>query len=186
MLDRIGGEVARATTVVRYARGSQFAPHEHARGEEFLVLEGVFADEHGFYPRGCYVRNPPGSRHSPFTREGCRILVKLRQFAPTDLTPVRIESGDPHAWIEQSTSGRQLLHEFGEERVELLRLRKGDEEVCKAPRGGLERYLVQGSIVLDGRPVSAEFWLRLPPGTSIRMTAVTDCQFWQKSGHLPA
>ena len=38
MLDRIGDEVARATSIVRYAPGSSFARHEHAKGEEFLVL----------------------------------------------------------------------------------------------------------------------------------------------------
>ena len=38
MLDRIGDEVARATTIVRYAPGSQFSPHTHNGGEEFLVL----------------------------------------------------------------------------------------------------------------------------------------------------
>ena len=49
MLDRIGDEVARATTIVRYAPGSQLSPHTHGGGEEFLVLEGVFQDEHGDY-----------------------------------------------------------------------------------------------------------------------------------------
>ena len=42
MLDRIGEEVARATTVVRYAPGSKFTAHTHNGGEEFIVLEGVF------------------------------------------------------------------------------------------------------------------------------------------------
>ena len=45
MLDRIGEEVARATSIVRYAPGSHFSPHTHGGGEEFLVLEGVFTDE---------------------------------------------------------------------------------------------------------------------------------------------
>jgi anti-sigma factor ChrR (cupin superfamily) len=58
MLDRVGDEVARATTIVRYAPNSQFSPHTHGGGEEFLVLEGVFQDEHGDYPVGTYVRNP--------------------------------------------------------------------------------------------------------------------------------
>ncbi|CAN0603194.1 unnamed protein product, partial [Ectocarpus sp. 12 AP-2014] len=47
MLDRIGDEVARATTIVRYAPGSQFSQHTHTGGEEFIVLDGVFSDEHG-------------------------------------------------------------------------------------------------------------------------------------------
>ncbi len=80
MLDRIGDEVARATSIVRYAPGSSFARHEHAEGEEFLVLDGIFSDEHANYGVGTYVRNPPGSGHSPYSENGCRILVKLRQF----------------------------------------------------------------------------------------------------------
>ena len=47
MLDRVGGEVARATSLVRYAAGSRFDSHTHHGGEEFLVLEGVFQDQHG-------------------------------------------------------------------------------------------------------------------------------------------
>ena len=38
MLDRIGDEVARATSIVRYAAGSHFSAHQHPGGEEFLVI----------------------------------------------------------------------------------------------------------------------------------------------------
>src|SRR5579859_6313352 len=82
MLERDGGEVARATSLVRYAAGSRFERHEHGGGEEFLVLDGIFSDEYGDYPPGTYVRNPPGSHHAPFSRTGCTLFVKLRQFAP--------------------------------------------------------------------------------------------------------
>ena len=84
MLDRIGGEVARATSLVRYAAASSFPAHEHTLGEEFLVLDGVFSDEHGDYPAGTYVRNPPLSRHTPHTAPGCVIFVKLRQMPPSE------------------------------------------------------------------------------------------------------
>jgi anti-sigma factor ChrR (cupin superfamily) len=84
MLDRIGDEVARATSIVRYAPGSQFSPHVHGGGEEFLVLEGVFQDEHGDFPAGSYVRNPPGSRHTPGSMLGCTMFVKLWQFDLAD------------------------------------------------------------------------------------------------------
>lgn len=78
------GEVARATSIVRYSPGSRFSPHEHGGGEEFLVLEGVFSDEHGDDGPGTYVRNPVGSAHAPFSAAGCTILVKLRQMDPAD------------------------------------------------------------------------------------------------------
>ena len=83
MLDRVGDEVARATSIVRYAAHSRFAPHTHTGGEEFLVLNGVFQDEQGDYPAGAYVRNPPTSSHTPRSEAGCTIFVKLWQFDRT-------------------------------------------------------------------------------------------------------
>ena len=96
MLDRIGDEVARATSIVRYAPGSHFSPHVHDGGEEFLVLDGVFQDEHGDYPVGSYVRNPPTSRHTPGSAAGCTIFVKLWQFDLADRTEVRMATADRH------------------------------------------------------------------------------------------
>src|SRR5215831_18878756 len=92
MLDRIGDEVARATSIVRYAPHSRFAPHTHSGGEEFLVLDGVFQDEHGDYPTGTYVRNPPTSSHTPGSETGCTIFVKLWQFDPGDRTHLRVDT----------------------------------------------------------------------------------------------
>src|SRR5215469_13150683 len=92
MLDRTGDEVARATSIVRYAPASRFAAHTHDGGEEFLVLEGVFQDEHGDYPAGSYVRNPPTSRHTPGSAPGCMLFVKLWQFDLEDRKPVRLTS----------------------------------------------------------------------------------------------
>lgn len=99
MLDRIGGEVARATTIVRYAPDSKFSAHTHTGGEEFIVLDGVFQDEHGDFPVGTYVRNPPTTSHTPGSEEGCTIFVKLWQFDMADRTQFRkdmeAELGDP-------------------------------------------------------------------------------------------
>jgi anti-sigma factor ChrR (cupin superfamily) len=70
MLDRRGGEVARATSIVRYAPGSRFERHSHGGGEEILVLEGTFSDALGHYPAGTYLRNPAGSAHRPSSESG--------------------------------------------------------------------------------------------------------------------
>ena len=92
LLDRCGGEVARATSIVRYAPGSHFERHRHGGGEEILVLEGTFSDEQGDYPEGTYVRNPVGSSHAPFSAAGCVILVKLWQMHPADQRRVQIDT----------------------------------------------------------------------------------------------
>ena len=94
MLDRIGGEVARATSLVRYAPSSYFDPHVHSGGEEFLVVEGTFSDEHGDFPAGTYVRNPIGTKHKPFSNDGCIILVKLHQFDPKDTAHFAVHMDD--------------------------------------------------------------------------------------------
>jgi hypothetical protein len=186
MLDRIGDEVARATSVVRYAAGSHFASHIHARGEEFLVLEGVFSDESGHYPRGTYVRNPPGSSHAPYSEEGCRILVKLRQFDSGDSRQVVIDTAQADGWRPQpdGASERLHLHQFGSECVAMLRVGAGQRLPVMADPGGVEIFLVTGSLRSDDRTLPVESWLRYAPGAEIDLRCTTDALLWIKSGHL--
>jgi anti-sigma factor ChrR (cupin superfamily) len=108
MLDRIGEEVARATSLVRYAPGTAFPEHVHGGGEEILVLDGVLADEHGTYAAGTYLRNPLGTRHSPPSEGGCTLFVKLRQFAPTiELRLILTCAGNTSTWSgSRRTNGR--------------------------------------------------------------------------------
>ena len=86
LLDRVGGEVARATSLVRYAPSGAFPAHDHGLGEEFLVLAGVFSDEHGDYPAGTFLLHAEGFSHAPFSKQGCLLFVKLRQ-APGERAP---------------------------------------------------------------------------------------------------
>lgn len=186
MLDRIGDEVARATSLVRYAAGSSFARHEHGAGEEFLVLGGVFSDEHANYPLGTYVRNPPGSGHSPYSTDGCRLLVKLRQFDAQDLTHVVVDTTDESVWPDGS--GRNILemHEFGTERVMMIRLPAGECLPIDADPGGIEILLVSGSINDEDRKLPAESWLRIPADQENGIVASSDSLLWVKTGHLPS
>lgn len=185
MLDRIGDEVARATSIVRYAAGSSFSRHEHPLGEEFLVLDGVFSDESGHYPAGSYVRNPPGSGHAPFSEDGCSILVKLRQFEPQDLTPVVIDTQSAILWQPGDTADTLSLHSFGEEQVAMLRVAAAREYLAAVNPGGTEIFVVSGTICYDNEPLPAESWLRFPAGHAASLTAVDDCVLWIKRGHLP-
>src|SRR2546430_12935669 len=99
--------ISRATSLVRYTPASTFPAHEHALGEEFFVLDGVFSDEHGDYPAGTYVRNPPNSRHTPQTAPGCVILVKLRQMRPTEQRRVVIDT--PSSILQPGDAPRHPL-----------------------------------------------------------------------------
>ena len=188
MLDRDdGGEVARATSIVRYAAGSTFPRHEHALGEEYFVLEGTFSDEDGDSPTGTYVRNPPGSGHTPFTRESCTILVKLRQMRPTGEPHLRIATeGLP--WQETGTPGyrRRALFEpdGGGERVSLERLAPGTAVPSyHCPAG--EEFLVLEGTVSDGADTHGQgVWVRNPPGSAHGLTSETGCTLWVKRGHI--
>jgi anti-sigma factor ChrR (cupin superfamily) len=91
-LDRIGDEVARASSLVKYSPNSSFTGHIHGGGEEILVLEGTFSDENGDYSAGTYIRNPPNSKHAPHSKDGCVLFVKLRQFNAQDDSVVRIDT----------------------------------------------------------------------------------------------
>ena len=186
MLDRIGDEVARATSIVRYARGSSFPRHLHAKGEEFLVLSGVFSDEHGDYPTGCYVRNPPGSGHSPFSKDGCRILVKLRQFDPADLTPVVINTYDSIGWQKSDDGNTESLHlyNYGCENVRMVRAPAGREIPLSTNPAGVELLVISGSVAYAGELLPVESWLRFPADHTAEIRAVTDTVLWVKSGHL--
>lgn len=62
--------------LVKWEANTIFQTHTHIGGEEVFVLEGTFEDEFGTYPPGTWLRNPPNSDHTPFTKEGCLIFVK--------------------------------------------------------------------------------------------------------------
>ena len=188
MLDRDdGGEVARATSLVRYAAGSTFPRHEHALGEEYFVLEGTFSDEDGDSPTGTYVRNPPGSGHTPFTRESCTIFVKLRQMRPNGEPHLRLDTGSL-PWRETGTPGyrQRVLFEPEEwrERVHLEQLAPG-AAVAAYPCPAGEEFLVLEGSVADGRETHGQgVWVRNPPGSVHGLTSRTGCILWVKRGHL--
>jgi anti-sigma factor ChrR (cupin superfamily) len=124
MLDRIGDEVARATTIVHYAPESQFTQHVHGGGEEFLGLEGVFQDEHGDFPAGTYVRNPPQSSHTPGSKPGCTMLVKLWQFDLADRTHVRLDTNQMAPLDAKERDGVKLMPLFKDAHKD-VRLKQG-------------------------------------------------------------
>lgn len=184
LLDRIGGEVARATSMVRYAPGSSFSEHTHSGGEEFIVLEGVFQDEHGDYPAGTYVRNPIGTHHVPRSDGGCTIFVKLWQFADDDRQQFALDLNalDP----EEANGGVActMLHRHRDEVVALESWTAGIRRSL-GEAGGLEILVLDGAIVADGERFGRHDWLRLAPGESAEVSAGPEgARLWVKRGHL--
>lgn len=183
MLDRIGGEVARATTIVRYAPDSNFSTHTHTGGEEFIVLDGVFQDEHGDFPEGTYVRNPPTSSHTPGSDPGCTIFVKLWQFDMDDRNQFRKNMSDELAAPVNGVATASL-HEDAREVVSYSHL-DAKAELMNASKGGIELLVIAGSLTESGDTLGKGAWLRLPDGQPLVATAGADgAKIWMKSGHL--
>jgi quercetin dioxygenase-like cupin family protein len=211
MLDRIGDEKARATTIVEYLPNSKFPAHTHIGGEEFLVLDGSFHDEHGVYPAGTYVRNPVGSQHAPWVEgDGCTIFVKLLQMADStseiDAVPLYVDTAPTTMDIKSNTknSGGHSLELYKNqktgERVQMCWLEPGqplavDEQTAKSE----EIFVVEGSLLLrrsdtKNQEEKEEYkkwgWLRFPVGSEKDQRRWTlaagsaGAQVFRKTGHL--
>lgn len=187
MLDRIGEEVARATSLVRYAPNSDFPRHEHGGGEEILVLEGEFADEHGRYPAGSYLRNPIGTAHAPRVgAEGATLFVKLHQFSPAD-TERKVVDTRRLAWRPGGESGVEVmpLHEFEGERVALVRWAPNIRFQPHAHWGGEEILVLEGTFHDEHGAYPAGSWLRSPHRSQhTPFTREDGALLYVKVGHL--
>lgn len=180
MLDRIGDEVARATSIVRYDPKSAFSPHVHDGGEEFIVLDGVFQDEHGDYPAGTYVRNPIGTSHTPRSDEGCIIFVKLWQFEKTDQAQFSVDLNTVLSEEEIEVTLHQTEHEL----VKFHHLHSGLQLELGA-RGGAEYLILKGNVTLNGERFGPHDWLRIPEGEQGLLQAIDgSAHIWSKTGHL--
>lgn len=168
MLFRIGDEVARATSIVRYAPDSAFPHHMHTGGEEILVLDGVFEDEHGTYPAGSYFRNPPGTSHVPATKAGCTIFVRLWQFRETDLVQIVRKPGEGRRMPPRlGASSSRLLFQDAHEKISLEDWTSNAQVTLPSP-DGLEILVVRGTLRFGNEQLERQSWCRLPPGHELK------------------
>ncbi|MGR5091984.1 cupin domain-containing protein [Vibrio maritimus] len=186
-LDRIGDEVARATSLVRYQPNSEFSPHTHGGGEEFFVLEGVFSDEHGDYPAGTYVRNPIGTAHTPkIGPEGATIFVKLQQFKAEDQLQFSIDTHS-QPWYQGLVVGLTVmpLHEFEAEHVALVKWAPNTQFNAHQHLGGEEILVLEGTFYDEHGVYPKGTWIRSPHGSKhTPYTKEDGALIYVKTGHL--
>jgi anti-sigma factor ChrR (cupin superfamily) len=188
MLDRVGDEIARATSIVRYAPGSTFERHTHGGGEEILVLEGTFSDEQGDYPAGTYLRNPPQTDHAPFSETGCTLFVKLWQFEAGDEQPVRVNTLTS-TWYPGMVSGLSVmpLHSFDGVSTALVRWAPHTIFNPHVHPGGEEILVLDGVFHDDHGSYPAGSWLRSPRYSQhAPYTKAEGATIYVKTGHLGA
>lgn len=185
-LDRVGDEVARATSIVKYVPESEFSPHVHTGGEEFIVLEGVFQDEHGDFPAGSYIRNPPTSKHKPGSDDGCIIFVKLWQFEPEDRTSIFVKPDEIAAAPHKDIVGVSVVPLFKNnlEEVSIEYWDPNTEINMKTPEGA-ELLVLEGEVLESDDRLLKYSWLRVPAGGVIKAKAGTEgAKIWVKKGNL--
>lgn len=188
MLDRMGDEVARATSIVKYAAGAGYSAHTHGGGEEIFVLDGVFSDEHGDYPAGTYLRNPPGTSHTPFSKDGCTILVKLWQFAAGDTEQLTIDTNQS-TWRPGLVPGLSVLplHEHDGISTALVRWAPHTQFQSHMHPGGEEILVLQGLFRDEYGEYPVGSWLRNPRWSKhTPYTGAEGALIYVKVGHLGA
>ena len=188
LLDRVGGEVARATSVVRFLPGHSFPAHTHGGGEEFLVLSGMFSDEAGDFGRLSYVRNAPGSAHRPYSDEGAEIFVKLCQMRPNGERSLVVRAEDVPWSTEGLQAGvrRKLLYSATgwREEVALEAFEGALARPTEVFEQGAEILVLEGVLFDQGVPHTALSWLRYPNGGRAVLHADGPVLYWIKRGIL--
>jgi anti-sigma factor ChrR (cupin superfamily) len=177
-------ESGQVTSIVRYEPSSTFHTHAHPDGEEILVLEGVFSDEHGDWPAGTYLLNPEGFRHAPFSREGCVLLVKLRQYPGRAREHVALRSESlPWEPVRAGVAVRRLYSQAGfADTVRLERWAPGAALGRIDYAGGAELFVLEGSFDDADGAFARGAWLRLPPGAQHSPSTSTGCVLYIKEG----
>ena len=181
LLERDGGEVARATSIVRYASGSSFQNHQHD-----LVLEGVFSDDSGSFGPGTYIKNPPGSSHTPRSETGCTLFVKLRHLDLADTQRTVIDARKA-TWFPGLVPGLSVLplSEFGTQHTALVRWAPGTQFNPHRHYGGEEIYVMEGVFEDEFGRYPVGTWIRSPHLSAHRPFSNEGCTILVKTGHLP-
>lgn len=181
-------ESGQVTSIVRYQPDASFPTHDHPEGEEILVLEGVFSDEHGDWPAGTYLLNPEGFRHTPFSREGCLLFVKLRQFPGRGREHHVIDTGS-REWQptqDKGTWAKPLYSQPGySDTTHLERWEPGTKAGMATYEHGVEFFVLDGEFGDEAGTYPAGTWLRIPAGESHLPESSQGCELYVKRGGLP-
>lgn len=180
-------EAGQVTSVVRYEPQAAFPTHDHPDGEEILVLDGVFSDEHGDWPAGSYLLHPEGFRHNPFSKPGCLLFVKLRQYpgARRQYVTCQIDELPWQAGEDDGVERKCLYRQDGfSDETWLERWAPGTEVAGRAYPQGAEIFVIEGALDTDQGELNTHAWMRLPSGSVLHATSEQGCTLYIKRGGL--
>ncbi|MBT4519754.1 MAG: cupin [Halieaceae bacterium] len=177
-----GGHI---TSIVKYEKEASFTPHVHPMGEEIWVLDGVFSDETGDYGKGTYIRNPPGSHHTPFSEPGCTIFVKLNQFSERDHEQLRIDTLATD-W-RPGIGGLQVmpLHDYEDQHTALVKWPAHERFQPHRHFGGEEILVLSGEFRDEHGVYPSGTWMRSPHMSEHYPFVDEETIILVKTGHLP-
>tara|TARA_B110000438_G_scaffold260284_1_gene270257 strand:- start:499 stop:843 length:345 start_codon:yes stop_codon:yes gene_type:complete len=73
-------ETGKGTYILKMEPGAKSVPHKHTNYEEFIILDGeLFDADDKILKKGDIITYEPGSSHSSYTKNGCLILVFMRE-----------------------------------------------------------------------------------------------------------
>ena len=179
-------EYAISTTLVEFQPDSRFDEHIHDHGEELFVIEGTFSDEYGDYPEGTYIRNPNGTKHSPFSKKGCKLFVKLRQFDNKDDKRIIINT-NKQSWLPGLVKGLEVmpLHNFEHENTALVKWDKNTQFNFHQHFGGEEILVLNGTFYDEFGSYPKLTWIRNPHMSKHTPYTLDDgALIFVKTGHL--
>jgi len=183
-LERENPESGIITSVVRYEAGAAFSVHIHPRGEEIFVLDGEFADEFGSYPAGTYIRNPSGSRHSPFSSIGCTLFIKRNHLQQRDLKRVIIHTTQQE-WLPGYGDLQVMpLATFGTESTALVKWPEGAAFIPHTHFGGEEIFVLEGTFIDEKGEYPTGTWIRSPHLSNHNPFVKEGCTILVKVGHM--
>ena len=180
------GEYSKASSIVQFKADSSFDEHDHKDGEEIYVLDGIFSDQFGDYPAGTYLRNPDNTSHIPFSKHGCLIFVKLRQFQNNDSAKI-IKNTNNLPWFQGLVSGLKVmpLHEYKSEHVALVKWEPNTIFNAHKHWGGEEILVIDGVFYDEYGSYPKGSWIRSPHLSSHKpFTKNEGAIIFVKTGHL--
>lgn len=183
-LERENQESGHTTSIVKYLPNSVFNQHNHPKGEEIFVLDGVFSDEHGDYPAGTYLRNPPRSSHSPFSKDGCILFVKLNQFSDNDLAKVVINTNSTPWLPGQGNLKVMPLHSHNTESTALVKWPANEKFLPHTHFGGEEIFVISGEFKDEHGGYPQGSWIRNGHMSSHHPFVKDETIILVKIGHL--
>ena len=185
LLERLEGEEAPATSIVRYEPGACCSAPPLALGEEILVLDGILSDETGDYGAGVYIKNPPGSSHVTFSEQGCTIFVKRCDQDPMDSERVVVDTRTAD-WRPGLVEGLEVLplHSFGAQHTALVRWAPQTYFNPHRHYGGEEILVLEGLFSDEHGDYPAGTWLRSPHLSQHQPFSQSGCLILVKVGHL--